>query len=138
MALDRLIAQFEKEMELTGSLATEVRGIYALPLDEGVTITIRDLLEGKIGLECPLIDCPKVREEALYTQMLLANLFGQGTRGAVLGLTEDGKTILLTQVIEYELDFRDFQDLIEDFINAVDFWREEVKLHMSGANNVSS
>lgn len=130
MALDRLMTQFEKEMELGTPLATEVRGIYALPLDEGLTVTIRELPEGAISFECSLADCPKTREEEYYSQLLLANLFGQGTKGAVLGLSDDGLHVILTQLIDYEVEFKEFQDLLEDFVNTVDFWREETQTHL--------
>lgn len=68
---------------------------------------------------------PRGKEEELYTQMLLANLFGQGTYGAVISLDDDARHIELSRTIDYDVNFKDFKDILEDFINAVDFWREE-------------
>lgn len=116
-------------MELgTTTLATEVPGTYALPLDEGLTILISEIPNGLI-LKCSVAPYPKVREEIFSTQAMLGNLFGQGTRGATLGLTNDGNTLTLTQIIDYNIDYKEFKDLLEDFINSVDFWRDEALNH---------
>lgn len=132
MALDKLMEQFQKEMELERSLMTEVQDVYALPLDEGITITIRYSPQaGGICFECPLIDCPRNNEELYYTTLLSANLFGQGTKGSVLGLNVDGSVVTLTLVIDYDIEYKEFRDLLEDFINNVDFWREETQVHVA-------
>lgn len=60
---------------------------------------------------------------------MLGNLFGQGTHKAVLGLTEDGNMLTLFKVVEYNIDYKQFRDALEDFINSVDFWREEALNH---------
>ena len=57
--------------------------------------------------------------------MLHGNLFGIGTRGAVLGASIDGNLLTLSKEVEYTPDYKEFKDLVEDFINMVDYWREE-------------
>ena len=44
-----------------------------------------------------------------------AILFGQGTKGAVLGLSEDGSQLTLTQDIDYNAEYKEFRDTLEDF-----------------------
>lgn len=126
--LDKLIEKLSEDFELTGSLATEVPGTYAFPLDEGLTIMISEISNG-FSLKCSVAPYPKVKEEAFLTQAMLGNLFGQGTRGAVLGLTMDGNLLTLTQVIDYTVDYKEFREILEDYINAVDFWRDEALSH---------
>ncbi len=127
--LEQLVRKLAEEFELGGqSLASEVPGAYALPLDEGLTIMMSEIPPGFL-LKCSIAPCPKTGEEIFLTQAMLANLFGQGTRGATLGLTMDGNTLTLTLPVDYTVDYKEFRDTVEDFINAVDFWRDEVTSH---------
>lgn len=123
--IEKLIPDMELE---TTSLASEVPGTYALPIDEGITILISEIPNGII-IKCAFVPYPKVREEVFSTQAMLANLFGQGTRGSALGLTNDGNTLTLTQIIDYNIDYKEFKEILEDFINSIDFWCEEALNH---------
>ncbi|MBA3816316.1 MAG: type III secretion system chaperone [Parachlamydiaceae bacterium] len=127
--LEKLIENLIPDMELGNTkLASEVPGTYAIPLDDGLTVLISEIPNG-ISLKCSVAPYPKVHEEIFSTQAMLGNLFGQGTRGATLGLSNDGNTLTLTQIIDYNIDYKEFKELLEDFINAVDFWRDEALNH---------
>lgn len=123
--LDDCMEKLKKEMELTQSLNTDVPGTYSLPLDEGLSIGITSMGSGCV-FTCNIIACPKQGEEEFYTLALLGDLFGQGTGGATLGLNEDGSLLTLSRGIDYNIEYKDFKDVLEEFINSVDFWRQEV------------
>ncbi|NGX42771.1 MAG: hypothetical protein K940chlam7_01058 [Chlamydiae bacterium] len=123
--LDTFIQKLTKELEIEGALATEVPGVYALPVDKDLSMTISEIPRG-FSLNCILIDCPTEQEEAFYTQTLFANLFGQGTEGCVLGLDAEGKTLTLSREVNYDIEYKDFRDMVEDFMNSIDFWRQEI------------
>lgn len=124
--LPRLMEQLNKELELSPALAPDAKGRYQMPFSEGLSVIIADLTPGPgIGLYCEVAKSPTKGEEALFQEMMLANLFGQGTQGAVLGTTSDGKTLTLSLEIDYNIEYKDFRDLLEDFLNAADFWRDE-------------
>lgn len=127
--LEPFIKQFSQEMELEGSLATQVAGVFALPLEDNVSVTITDRPPG-FSLSCALAPMPGKNEEACLTRVMLGNLFGQGTKGAVLGLNSEGNMLTLSQTIDYTINYKDFRDVLEDFVNSVDFWREEVQKYM--------
>jgi len=123
--LEKFIPHLIKDLELGDvSLGTGTPGVYSLPLEEGLKITMADSPNGFI-LKCAIAPYPKEREEIFATQALLANLFGQGTKGAVLGMTTDGNTLTLTQEISYQVDYKEFMEILEDFINTVDMWYDE-------------
>ncbi len=124
MKLDNYIDQLIKEMEFEGGLATEVPGVFAFPLEENLSVSISDRPPG-FSLYCPICTVPKTQQEEFLTRAMLGNLFGQGTKGAVLGISEDGNLLTLTQVIDYNIEYKEFKDILEDFINSVDVWREE-------------
>jgi hypothetical protein len=125
MLLSALVQELGQEWELEAPLPQNMPGVFTIPLDEGVTLSFSTAPQGGIYISSAIAPVMKGTEEQLFTQALLANLFGQGTRGAVLGLNENGTLLTLSQLIEYDIDFKEFRDIVEDFINTVDFWRDE-------------
>jgi hypothetical protein len=125
--LDDWMRDFAQELE-TGSLATESPGSYEIPMDEDLKIAVTSLGQG-YNLFSVLAACPKINKENFFSKVMQANLFGQGTHGAVLGLTEEGNMLTLSQFVDYTTNYKDFRDVVEDFINTVDFWREEARNH---------
>lgn len=117
--------QFELEMEqpLKGS----IQGTYLIPLEDGINVMITPTPNG-FSLFSELIELPKENEEDVYYQSLIANLFGQGTNGSLLGLNEQGNLLTLSRVVDYNISYQDFKEIIEDFINSIDFWKEEIYL----------
>lgn len=122
--LDQFIQQLSKELELDEPLRSDAPGVFAMPIEDDLTIMISSLPQG-FSLSCGIASCPKSNEGSFYERILLADLFGQGTKGGVLGLNEDGNLLTLVHQIEYNTDYKTFRDTLEDFINTVDFWRAE-------------
>lgn len=123
--LETFMPRLVQDLELGDiSLKSEVPGAYALPLEESVIVFISEIPNG-IQLKCKFAPYPKGNTEVFATQAMLANLFGQGTHGAILGMTADGDILTLTQPIEYAIKYKEFKEILEDFINSIDFWRDE-------------
>lgn len=59
-----------------------------------------------------------------------ANLFGQGTLGAALGLEPEQNLLTLSLELPYDMDYRHFKESVEDFTNIVDYWKVEVDTHV--------
>jgi len=122
--LDKYIQKLSKEIGIEGSLATEVPGVYAFPLDEDITVSITEIPHG-FTMTCTFSECPEENEEEFYTHALLANLYGEGTDGCVLGIDAEGKRLILSRKVDYDIEYNEFMDLVEDFMNSVDFWKDE-------------
>lgn len=122
--LDTFIQELAREMEVGNTLPIDSEGVFALPLEEDVKILITAIPEG-FSLTCTFVATPTSKKEFYLTRCLLANLFGQGTHHAVIGMTEDGKLMSLNRTINYTVDYKEFRAIIEQFINTVDFWRAE-------------
>jgi len=131
MKLEPLIKKLTEEYEIAeGSLSSEVPGVYSIPLEGDLSVVISEMPEG-FTLTSEVVSCPGEKEEEFLTQAMLANLFGQGTQECVLGLNESGKMLTLARNIEDNtIEYKEFMDIIEDFINSVDFWRAEVAEHL--------
>lgn len=125
--LDKFMQQLAKDFEVA-SFATEVPGVYEIPVDEGIDVKIAPIPQG-FAVTCSISDVPNQFEEEFYTQALIANLYGKGTEGCVLGLNSEGKGLTLSREIDYNIEYKEFADLIEDFLNSVDFWRQEAQAY---------
>lgn len=126
MLLDAYMRELTKELELDFSLKTDLPGVYRLPLDNGLLINITEIPRG-FALTCVLEEAPSEGVDAFYESAMLANLLGEGTEGAILGLDESGQMLTLAREVYEEMDYRHFSEIIEDFINAVDYWYGETR-----------
>ena len=55
-----------------------------------------------------------------------ANLFGQGTGGGVLGISPERQIFIFSKKILQDLNYQEFKEKIEEFVNYVEFWRLEI------------
>jgi len=122
--LQQFIPKLIKDLELGNmSLASDIPGTYILPLDD-LSIYMTDLPDNGFMLKCNIAPYPKEKEELFVTQAMLANLFGKGTRGAILGLNLEGTHVTLTHIFDVPAEYKDFKNTLEDFINTLDYWKE--------------
>ncbi len=117
--------QLAADLEIKDSLTTEVPGVYAFPLEEGLTVFISAIPHG-FEFTCQVADCPQ-EEELFYQQALFANLYGKGTDGCVLGIDADGEKITLARSIDDTVSYKEFNEILEDFLNTVEFWKQEAE-----------
>lgn len=125
--IERFIEQLCRELELP-AIDSKSKGVYVLPLEEDLSITISEA-NAVINFHSNIAALPSQGQDEFLEKMLLGNLFGQATYGAVLGLDEEGNSLLLQRTVDYPVEFRQFRDILEDFINAADFWRQEASPH---------
>jgi hypothetical protein len=128
--IDYLMQQLSKEMNISPPLKPEKPGIYVMPF-ENFALNISAMPMQGVMLSADLGIFPSDREEEFFEGALAANLFCQGTKGAVLGLSQDASNVTLTHVIEHRLDYREFRDIVEDFLNTADSWYEEAHTRKS-------
>lgn len=122
--LDRFIPMLIKDLDLGNTtLESGKPGIYHLPLDD-LRIAI-STVDNTIVISCSIAPFPKANEEGFATQIMQGNLFGKDTHDSVLGTTIDGNTLTLTHIIDYQVDYKSFKDILQDYINALDYWREQ-------------
>lgn len=126
--LDRFIEQLSKELQFENSLEPVLPGVFILPLEDDVNVKLTTLQQG-YSLEANIASFPQFNKEKFASQALLANLFGQGTRGAVIGLAEEGNMLTLSKVVDYNSDYKDFKENLEDFVTTIAFWKNETRIH---------
>lgn len=124
--LEPFMQSIAQELELP-ELSPTGKGEYTIPFED-YAIIIAPIQDG-FSLFCNVILFPKENREKFLMHAMHANLFGQGTNGAVVGLSEDGNLLTLSKVVDYNVDYKEFRDTLEDFLNAIDYWREETLTH---------
>lgn len=120
--------QLAKELGLEEAIQEETPGLFSLPIAEDVTIQMKSIPEG-FTLHAALCNCPQENPEFFLTEVMNANLFGHVTRNCVLGLSEDNR-LTLSRAIDYNIDYKGFTELLQDFYNIALFWRDQ------GINNL--
>jgi len=126
--LQKLITQLGIELSMEDLITTTEDHEYLLPFDNDIEIKAvalekSHLLKGSIG------PCPEQNKSAFLLKTMEANLFGMGTRGAVIGLNDEGKLLTLSMELDYNSSFKEFQEKLEDFVSVLDFWRKEASEH---------
>ena len=117
-----------EDLNIDPSLEKTESGSYLLPLTNSIQLEVKTLDPGVLFFS-PLAACPKIKRELLFIQLMKANLFGQGTLGAAIGLDADENLLTLSSALPYDMDDKAFKEAIEDFANIVEYWREEIDRH---------
>ncbi|OGN55799.1 MAG: hypothetical protein A3D96_04410 [Chlamydiae bacterium RIFCSPHIGHO2_12_FULL_44_59] len=112
-----------KELEIkTPKLSEKNLFLFAVANE---TVELKDLDPG-VALHARIYELPKKKKEELFIHLMRANLLGQGTGNARIGLDKDEKFLTLSLGLPYEMNYQTFKESVEDFINYLLFWRDEV------------
>jgi Tir chaperone protein (CesT) family len=132
LLIDNYARQLGHDLKLEEALAPDEQGGYRLTLTPGIEVSIDPLEQGfvfraRVG--------EAKTEEELLSSLMLANLMGQGTGGAVLSLDETGTQVILTRELPLQLTYVEFRDGLEEFFNYAEFWKKRVKEANTNAGN---
>lgn len=119
------IDKITDELDLHSSYQEQDKS-YSLEINPQILVKIFDRSPGifffaKIGLLFY-----RNREEFLMHSME-GNFLGRGTGSSVLALDENKEYLTLSLNIPYEITYKGFHEQLEDFVNYVSFWQDEIK-----------
>lgn len=95
-------------------------------LNQGIDVQIRDLEPG-FSFFSKICPCPPKKQEDLFLSLMRANYLGQKTGASRIGMSADEKFLTLSLGLPYEMSYRTFRETLEDFVNFLLYWREEVE-----------
>jgi len=127
------ITQLAADLEIPGVLEPSKNGVFLFPITDDLVLEMKEHTPVGFRLFSPVAPLPKLKVEELLILLMKANLYGQGTRGAILGLDEKEEVLTLSLDLLEDTDYRTFKGIVEDFANIVDYWREEVARHVEMA-----
>lgn len=113
--------------------SAENKSAYMMVISPAHSLEFRDLPEG-FSIGCKIGPCPPKNREDFYLLLMRANFLGQGTGRSVIGMDAEEKNLTLSSYIPYELDFKKFKEIVEDFINFIDYWKDELARHIAQAD----
>lgn len=126
MDLERLLEMLAVELKLPAIPQKDKNGSYQLKIHPDMIVSVKELDPG-VFLQSSILPIPKEgNKEALFIHLMKANLLGQGTGGAAIGIDEKEKFFILSQALPFEVNYRTFHETLEDFLNYIQFWKEEV------------
>lgn len=98
---------------------------YQFRFSPGTEIDLADLHPG-VEMRAVISPCPSGKREDLFIYLMRANLLGQGTGGARIGLDEKEKNLTLSLGLPYEMKYHAFREAFEEFVNHLVYWRDVV------------
>ena len=131
MSLDDLLEKLTTELLL--DLPEKQEDSQTLKLSEKLRVSLIDLSPG-VSMTAHVIECPKEKREELFIYLMRANLLGQGTGGARLGMDEKKETLTLSLSLPYEIEYTAFKEALEKFANYALYWREEIEKNKQQPN----
>ena len=125
--LESILADLEKHLGLKAIKGSkEMSSFYQLDINQKTQIWVKDLNPG-VFFRTTIAHLPSNNLEDLFIYLSKANFLGQGTGGAVISIDPSEIYLTLSHHIPYEMNYKMFRDKLEDFVNYLDFWKEEIQ-----------
>lgn len=120
------LRQLEAQLEISAKTSPQTPNIFTLSIDPELDVEFHKMEEG-ILIFSRLCSAPQANREDIFIHLSEMNLMGQGALGSIFGMTEDGKYIIMTHYIDYEVSYQQFYEILEDFVNLAKITQEEIK-----------
>ena len=126
MDLDRLIENLATKLKLDAVPQKNKKGHYPLQIGASPEVTVHPLDTG-LFMTAKILPIPKEgNKEALFIYLMKANLLRQGTGGGAIGIDKEEQFFTLSYTLPFEVNDQVFYESLEDFLNYVDYWKEEI------------
>ncbi|MDQ5909455.1 MAG: hypothetical protein QG599_1550 [Pseudomonadota bacterium] len=108
-----------------GALSLNEDRVCRLVFDDRLTVDIEALPDKqRFFIHAVVGPAPSSQKEAIFAEMLSANLFGQDTGGACLALDRNREEVLLfKEFLTDQMDYPMFSAALEVFLNRLDHWK---------------
>ena len=134
MELAELMKELASELGL-GEIELEEDGGGQITIDDDLAIDLEAAEDGfGFVISATVGTIPDEEREAVFAELLEANLLGQGTGGASLALDSTLNEIVLCRSIpQDDLRFEVFDQELVTFVEALRWWRERLESGALGA-----
>ena len=124
--LEQHITRLTEELHLPPPQNKDANGYFPMLFADKVKIALRDLSPGFI-IRGNIALLPKQDKEKILIYVMQANFLGQGTGKQVIGLDEEEKFLTLSLTIPYEVSYKKFKELVEEFVNYLFYWQGDIQ-----------
>jgi len=122
MPIDELVADLSRAFRLP-SLLADAAGVYRISFDD-IALSIRQ--DAAVVQVQTSVGTAKAEDGELHESLLSANFFGDGPGGAALALTGDNDIILTRRLQLERLEFDNFTDALQVFVNYAEYWQQKL------------
>lgn len=130
--LKELTAKISEETD-SNYTEKETDLFYLFNFSEEIQVEIK-----KIDLDLffysKITPCPQKEKGELFSLLMRANLIGNGTGKCSIGLDKDEKFLTLVSSFPYEDNYELFKESLEDFLNYLIYWENEIKIYIESLN----
>lgn len=128
MNIEDVLKELGAQMGLPG-LKLDDNKVCRLIFDKKFTVDIEASQDLKtVHLYSPVCIIPPEGRENFYEGLLEANLFGRGTGGAAFGVDLEMGEVLLSRTLQMEkIDYQDFVNILESFVNHIEAWTDKIE-----------
>lgn len=125
--LNRLIEQLSHELGWKEPVLKENDGSFVLQFEPHIRILLKEENPTILRFFSHLGSLPADREGDSMLKMMAANLLGKHTGRNILGLDKEGKEIVLLNFLLGSINYKQFRNSLEDFINYTEVLSDEIK-----------
>jgi hypothetical protein len=124
--LQKYLSQLIEEIQLPPLEPQNANGFFSLSFKDDLTLFLRDLSPGFI-ITANIATLPEKEREDLFIYLMKANFMGQGTADQIFGVDPNEKFLTLSRTISYEVNYADFKEILETFVNYLAYWKNEIQ-----------
>lgn len=120
--LEKYLGQLIADFRLDPLTPVDERGLFSLRLNN-IEVSLKYLDPGVYFYSKITQLLPQHKKEDVLSLLMKANFLGQGTGGGTIGLTEDESSLTLSLGLPYDMNYKEFKEALEDFVNFLDYWK---------------
>lgn len=123
--IETFVRQLGQELEMNDIITEPDPGHFQLPFEDNMDVEITLSPQGHYYFKSTIAPIPQTNVESFFQKAMDANLYGRGTRGAVIGLNDTGEILILSMELDQITMYKDWRDKLQDFVTILNFWRDE-------------
>ncbi len=124
--LEENLKRLAEDLQLPPFPPKDLQSCYKLTLSDDLLIIVKKNQEG-LAFFANLAPLLFQKKESAFIYLMKANLLGQGTGDQALGIDFEEKSLTLSCIIPYDMEYKEFKERIENFVNYLYYWRFEVE-----------
>jgi hypothetical protein len=127
--LDNLVSDLEKYLKTALIKEEDKEGVtYLFSLNDESKIYLKETSSGIYitSTICHFSEETIESHEDFYMHLMKANYLGIGTGDSIISIAPGEKFLTLSLLIDYEVNYKMFRDLLEDFVNYRSYWGAEI------------
>ena len=124
--LERLVMQLAEDLNLSPQAIQETNQYFHIKISDTITISIKSKDPGLFFL-AQIGSLSMKKKEDTLSYLMSANFLGQGTGNYVIGIDEEENILTLSHKIPYDINYKTFKEIIEDFANYLAYWQDQMQ-----------